>query len=473
MTEHKLQAYFASLQNEATGDELVAICQYMLAHGTSSESDILSHFRYTRGQYTPKFAAICQRLITFLVADRDGFRTRHALQFASDLADAGDVEGSIDIIRSTLRQAAQVEDLELMVGLCDILSRFHESFIPDSIDQIDIRAKHRNLSTYTHLFFQLRRVAQTMNPVASRQAIQVTLAEPVMAGPEQALTKKALFFYWQTYALIHSVRRNHQEAITCLETTLTILRDHPWIDKDPEYAIAKQMKLLAEQYRVTGQIEKYHQIRTDLDATTLNSFAAQQERIYLRFPFDIFASNCISADAVATIANCRDFLQLLRKGGHSYPATFVTENLYLCLHAAVTIKSAGLWEDVASLLSQFPKTDFRLLFYPMYRFLEVIHAIDIEDWDEAYRLAKNLRKSDATKSVQGMNEALAYLLPPVYAKLMSASASFEGMLSAGWDSARVAILGSALCEYFDLTVWYEATASGCPMIEIFKNRAAS
>lgn len=474
LPEQRLETFIASLSSEASGSVLQQLCRYYItAASPASESETYNHLGLSRGQYAPKFALLCQRLLEFLVGDRDSMKQRYLLELASDLAFAAKYEAAVDLIGSGMRKASQTEDFELLVAFCEVLDRVPDSEIPDKIDQVMIRNQHQNLATYSFLFTRLRHIAQQMNPVTSAQVITETLANPAMAGPEMALSRKALYFYWRIRFAIHTIRRENIDASRVGQyEILPLLRENPWITTDHEFELAKQTKLLGERLRAAGELDRYEAVLAEFEAMELTSLPARQQRTLLRYPAE-FAIAIEMGDSERIRNMGSSFLQLIREPGTSYPLSFVTENLYCCLYGAITTSDTTLWAESATMIFKYQRSEFRLLYYPMSRFLEVIYAIDQQDWDSAFRLAKNLRRSEAADTVQGMNEALAYLMPPTYAMMHHPKSSFDGMLEAGWEAAAKSLQGTAFCDYFDLTAWYEARAGGCTLSEILRRRTAS
>jgi hypothetical protein len=204
----------------------------------------------------------------------------------------------------------------------------------------------------------------------------------------------------------------------------------------------------------------------------LKGIRAKQERDYFNFPASIAAAIQFgnSEDAAKAIES---FLQLLEERGTSFAPTYVTENLYCCLCGAIAIRSNEAWKRVLRQLSRFGKPDFRPKFYPMFRFLEVIHAIESRDWEDALRLIRNLRSSNGLEEVQGIREVLTFLATTI-SKWSHATGNDLFRLD---NQSREQLLqitdGIDLVDYFELPIWLEAMQRDCPMMDIFHQRANS
>ena len=121
-------------------------------------------------------------------------------------------------------------------------------------------------------------------------------------------------------------------------------------------------------------------------------------------------------------------------------------------------------------LRGYQKASFRPAVFSVFRLLEILQEIEEGSYEDALRLAKNLRMAKG-ETVPGLSEGIQ-LLVAVATALSSAEGSWV-LLPEHPPVARALkqLQGQILLMYFDLESWLNAKTSGTPMMELLRVRA--
>lgn len=102
----------------------------------------------------------------------------------------------------------------------------------------------------------------------------------------------------------------------------------------------------------------------------------------------------------------------------------------------------------------------------MFRLLEIIQEIEEGAYDDAQRLAKNLRMAKPDHSVPGANAGIN-LLSAVANALCGPSPSWKTLANSSSIQRMLAELrGQIVLDYFNLEAWLEAKSEGRRMMDV-------
>ncbi len=276
--------------------------------------------------------------------------------------------------------------------------------------------------------------------------------------------------FWKVKETCYSHLREYKKAAFCQEALLTNIETHPWTCLDFEYDLAKHTSILAQLLRLSNDEAGFHHVSQRFEGLVFRSPRAEQERTFFHFPASIALAIQLGTSEEARLS-INSFLDILEAKRASFTPTYITENLYCCLYGAIALQESSLRVKVLHQFRDFGKPDFKLKFYPMFRFLEVIHMIESRELEDAFRLIKNLRKSNGLEELQGMREVLVFLSDHLLIWSRKAPNVALKLDSISFDHLERIIHGTDLVDYFDLPAWFEAMRQGCSMMEILHHRA--
>jgi hypothetical protein len=461
---------FSFLSLEPNGKKLVKLCKQLIEVEATSENELMSALKLTKGMFYHWMDVLSTVLVAFFGGKEDPTQLEATLHLATKLVSTLEYDAALDLIRAGLKSAEQIEDFNMVIRFWDATEPIIPAPKVEGMERATARKLLQNLLCYEDLLADLQEVAKMPNAIERRKAVAALQASDLLQTPATALSKRALYFYWKVKKLCHEHLREYLQAIPCEEMLLAHVVAHAWMFTDHEYHIARETSALAVLFRLSRQDERFREVSAGFEKMNFKSSRAEQERDFLRFPISI--AWALQFGKVEELKlSIEAFLTLLATQGSTFAHSYITENLYACLYGALALKDKALWVKVMYQLSHFGKPDFKPKYWPMYRFLEVIHTIEDKDWEDATRLIKNLKGSVGLDELQGMREVLLFLSGAITRLSVGKQEGKWPIEQHLRDELLKATNGLDIVDYFDLPVWLEALERECPMIEIFHHRA--
>lgn len=467
-------AYLESLACVPSGAELLDLSLVFREAVKPTDVEVMRRLDITRGQYSHRLRLIARQLAACFTRGRDSVSLMQDVEFARNLLKRAQYAPAADVIRMGIRLAEGIEEFDAAVRFWELTYQFPRPPKIDYMDEGTARSLHDNLTALSNLLYRLQSAARNRNAHRRREIAMEALGLPLLSSPKQALSRRATYFYWRCRVFAHVILLDYAQALPCQEAILSFVKENEWMFHDQEYELAKETKVLATLLRPLGMEQAYQRIYAAFLAQPLKSQRAMQERVFLRFPFSI-AMAIETGNLNAGIAEVEDFLELYAKSADFYAATFLTDNLYLCLYCSIAARRPDLRVRVSYLLSRHSKPDFPAKFFPMYRFLDIVRAIEEHELDDARRLILNYRKTSGMVEVQGMAELVQFLHEVVagWMAVEDSTGKEAALLLSEAQRTRLQSMmkGSDVNDHFDMIVWFESLEKDCPMMEIFHHRA--
>jgi hypothetical protein len=460
--------FLALLKLEADGKLLVKLSKYLRANEDIVESELPEKLTVGRNQFYRVLGVLGTALVSFLEGKSDALQLEGLFHVAKRLVCAVENEAAVDLIRIGIKAAGQVEEFHLVVRFWELVAALRTKPKIDGMDIASARKLRDNFNAYDSLLGKLEEVAQDRNNVHRKANIVSIQASDLLKAPEMALSKRATYYYWRLKALIHSLQRQYRDSIYCRENLLNLSREHPWIFHDPEYVLAKELSGFLQLLRLTND-SRYQNESLAFEGLEFRSIRAIQERDFFHFPASI-AYPIQFGRTNEAISSIKAFLVLLAKRGSSFDSTYVSENLYICLYGAIATKQHDIYVSVSYHLQGYRKPDFKPKYYTMLRFIEIVKAMEMREWEDANRFIKNLRSSNGVDDLEGMREVLSFMSKRIVD--WSQRKLEDTFKNDAWAVQELLQItnGLDLLDYFDLPAWFEAMEKGCPMMEIFHHR---
>jgi hypothetical protein len=442
----RFEGLTAQLATEPNGDVLVKMCRFLHSTISFSETDLLVHLGLSKGQYYHYLELLGSFLVQQVEGKKEAMQMEGTLQLARDLVFASEFEPAIDLIRSGIRAATQVEDFNLILQFWELV----EAIIPqpkiEGMDAKTARLLRNNLNAYDDLSAELHEAAGEYNAAQRKILIESVGQSQLLSHESQALSIRALCLFWKikSTCLIHL--RRYLDAIPALEVLLSHVSSLPWAVVDQEYVLAKETKTLIQLLQLTKQEERLRSVSEAFDQITFRNYRAEQERTFLRFPTS-FGIAIDYGDQGAAMRAYDEFQQLIDRYSERFDATFVTENLYYCAYAMLAVREIDAMSKTLKQLRKFGKPDFKPRYFTLTRFLEIIFSIENEDWEEAMRLIKNLRAGNGFLELPGLKESVTYLSKICLLRQTNQTASIANTAASEFQTLQEALKNQDFLDY--------------------------
>jgi hypothetical protein len=470
LKKKRFEGMLAQLATESNGSALVKMCRFWHSSTQYSESALLLQLDLTKGQYYHYVEVIGSFLLQQVEGKKEAMQLEGTLQMARNLVFASEFEPAIDLIKAGIREASQVEDFNLVLNFWELV----EAIIPqpkiEGMDAKTARQLRNNLNAYDDLLADFQEAAGEYDAAKRKDLIESIFQSPRLVIESQALSKRALYLFLKikSSCLIHL--RQYHLGIPILEHLLGHVSFFPWTVVDQEYITAKETKTLIQLLQLTKQFERLRSKIDSFNDVSFRNYRAEQERTFLRFPTS-FGMAIDVGDQEAVLRAYHEFQQLIDSYAERFDAPFVTENLYYCAYAMLTVREIDAMGKVLKLLRAYGKPNFKPRYFTLTRFLEILFFIEIEDWEEALRLIKNLRAGNGFLELPGLKEAITFLARVCLMSQSNQADEIINSVTIDFKSLKEALMGQDFLDYFDFLVWIEARELGGSMIEILKHRA--
>lgn len=463
LEQTELRVFLASLEPRTNGAILRDISILLLSISEVNEREVSQTLGLAKGQYYKRINELGNLLLAF---DPDGFGHREgerAYRMALRLLMGGSFEAAIEVLELGLEFAATYEEFDLEVRLAEL-----SAMLPAGMQVPDLQATsylelRENLNQYQRLSMEVEALGKLPDASLKRTTALAFLQRETLQDPTSALSRKARFYFLKSRSACNGHLRNYSAAIEDVEEAVELLKAHRQLFPNFEYLISREYTVLQLLLQASKQPDRGANARKAVEALRLTSKRARIELEYSNFP-TAFAIAIDRGDFGMAVQAVSEFQHFVQDTGPSVQGSYFTTNLYWCLSIGLLTREEAIWIWAFRSISAYSKTEFRPRYYPLYRFLEVIRAIDILEWEEAIRLSKNLRISSTTEEVTGLREVLNILSRVITRWQASSSKAQPTLTPSERESLEEVLSGSDLPDFFDLLRWFESREAGRPVL---------
>lgn len=458
----------AQLSTTGNADLLISICNFLHEAPTAGEVEVVAACNLSAGTYQYWMNALGEQLIAFVGGREPAALQGRAYEVARFLINNLEADAATDILRTAIREATAVEDFGQVIRLWELASHIQPSPALDVMPEREARKLQRNLAAFEDLLADFQEARQIQNVPERQQVMKGMLENGLLDSEERALSKRALKVYLKLIASLRMYLKEWERALVHQKRLVILLESEASISPLRETELVHEFITLMGVLLILRRQAECQEIEEKFGKLELRTPKAEHERISHLLPTRLSAA-IQNGDETQTISCIESLLEFLDQ--HTITDTFfVTGCLYRCLYGAISANHDKIRTRVLRLLSQHAKADFRPQYFAMYRFLEILHALDERDWDLALQRLKNPRRRAVMEQVAGMRELLHFLTMLV--SIWEKTPEKEFHLDADATATLLALTSSSeVLEYFDLLVWLEAKSSGRSMLQIFQNRA--
>lgn len=468
----RLDSFLDMVGKESSGKKLRKICQFV--HGTAelTETEIMRTFKLTRGQYMHWMERLAAALIKFISKDGRVARLGQLCDFLRALITAMDDEAAEELLRIAMQEAIAMEDFEFVVRFWQIAAEMDPAPVLGGLSEEDAAVLKENLNAFVRLSGIYQRLRKIPNLVERRQAMKELVQHPLLSSPLSAKSKRSTYYYLKLRSSMLVHLRDHAAALELQKELVSHLESYPWISEIEGLELVRALGNCANSHYLIGDIEQYHAIVKRMNLLSFSNPKAVTEKIRFLYPYRISIS-MESGSTDALLSSIAGFIEILETRESLFGKQFITQNLYTCLCGAIVLKNRQLWIKLNRKMATYRKADFLPQYYIMYRILEVVHAIEEGDWEDAQRFIANRTKRMEEEIIPKAGEVLRWL---GYLVSLMEPLSVRGQISLPAQLKQLLgslVRGSIFSDYFDLEAWVESKERGCSMMEIFHERASS
>jgi hypothetical protein len=465
---HKEQEEFLTLiANAPEGPHLVKISKFLIKNKGYSENEAMGTLKLTKWQKNHLMEHLGAQLTSFL--GNRGHEANLALTFqlAHRLVFNNQFDAATAVIRPAFKLATEIEHYQTVISLWDLVAAIEPR---PEIDAMTRGQAVRHLADIAELeslalSLQESRVEPTF--AAKTIAVQKIMEAAHQRASVRDLAPKAKFLFLKLLSSCHLHLQEYNEAIGIQDALLQHLLVHPWVSLEHDYTIAKETRILSQFQWLAGKAELSRRTGEALWAMSLGNLRAEHEKVYQQFPFTIGICLQIGERKEGQEAVQR-FMNMLETKGYDFTPTFVSENLYYCTYFYLATRQFDAAVKLLSKMRKFGKPDFKPGLHSMAKFLEVILAIDIADWEDAARLIKNLKGSKILLELPGYKQAVHFLGNAINQWSLSSMVNVTSSLKQQEVSLRKELTGLDFLNYFELFTWLESKNNKFDMLDLFR-----
>jgi hypothetical protein len=451
-------------------NRLAGIATWLRDQTVYQDSNLTGHFTLTRHLKDKALSKLSTHLITFLRRDIHDVNLDVTTRLVRSLMDRREYEAAADLIRLALPQAMETEEFAIIVDLWKLGQNLPlRPFTIHCISLKEAELMEENELAYKALIRALEKIIDETDEASKTRKLEEIRDHERLSAPQKAISRRAAYWFWKAKALCFTLLQNPEKAIGPQREVVNLITNHPWITKDGEYGLLREIQLLYAALLDANQLVEARNLIHALNQMQFTTPRALVEIIYMQYPFLVLISMQLGEFEVG-VGAINKFLALMEQPELYYPAHFVTHNLYVCLYFCLVIQNTETAYRFINHLRKYTKKQFEHPYLAFTKLLEIIYHIEVKEWPEALQQIKNL-KSWNLSDIPKLHEILLFLDRSVKRIYNKIEPSEEDLSFPAPDSLKAELENDEVLRYFDFLSWLEAKNIGCEMIDVFQVRA--
>lgn len=473
LSAKEFEEYLVWVQKESKNHKFASFCSF-LRENEYTEEDALRIFHAAKTKKHGLLIDLGNCLIRYIGESSQNFHIESMLEVAKRLALAMENEAAMAVLRPMAQAAAEIERYDLLVRVWKILKIMGFDPDPDAIGFAlpKLSEIHHQIKTNAKLEMHLQAAieAKTIDIPAKRVQTLIDLRKAALEEfGEGSLGQRGQYTFLKIHARIDSLLMEPTDWHLSQEAVVAQIKSHPWVCEDYEFELAQAERNLLLYYWQAGQIQKYNEGSPIFIASQFKSKRATFEKYYFQFPF-LFAVAIETGDSIAGISAYRRFLEIIASEDQ-LPARFVTLNLYWASFFNLANKQISESAKCLIQLSKYAKPDFIPHILLLTNILEIVVAIETQEYEDATRLLKNLQRSTRKAALPSSKAALNFLKAQIRLEREILADKEMEVLKNEIQNLGEQLKGHTIMNFFDLGIWNESKQNNRPMLELFKQRA--
>lgn len=465
----RLDGFLAHLKQHSNGHSLAAVAAFL--HGSSNPTDleVMQRFGLSKGQYFHWLEAIGDQSVEFIAGKGPSALKGRTYDIARTLIDDGENDAATDFIRLAIKEAASFEDFDTVLRFWQLAASIQPRPVIDAMSEGEAKTLRKNLIAYEELMDDFQAARKIVNAEHRFSVIRQLLASELLCSESMPLSARARYFFLKLNTA-HLLIRDFQQGFAHQSRLVSFLESNSSVIPSHEWELVRELCILAWICGVLKLEDVYQETIDRIFGLNLKTAKAEKERASFVFPTRI-GKGVRDGNQQLVYETVESFLGLF-DSSKSLDSRTATTCLYWCLYGAIASKDLGLRRKVIRHLSQFSKADFDSQFYSMYRFLEVIVALEDSDFEQALRYLKNRLRRQSIEEISGMKGVLSFLVHLV-SRWEADPRSRRQMKPEVIETVVSLTTSSMVLDYFDLAVWLDSQRMGCSMLEAIQHQAAN
>ncbi|MFN8393220.1 MAG: hypothetical protein U0176_00955 [Bacteroidia bacterium] len=411
-----------------------------------------------------------EQLVAFIGEGRPEVLLQQILVAAPVLIEKSLDKQAVELIEWGLELAEQSESYQVVQDFWRMAEMFPEPrprFRGMTYDHA--LACNANLVAYRQIEVQLRKTPTIEDPEERSKALEAIESSPLLESPGMALGYESRLLYWRIKAASKYLLRKHGEAIVPQRNLVDTLSEKAPDSMDHARRWIKEAGTLA---MLVGLVHDFSACKATWKEISnfppINSIIRREKSKQL-FP-SMITVGIDNGDTSFAKEACELALAQLAQNPEDFSIGHQTEIYFYCACYFFAVSKPQESSKMLLRLRGYQKASFRPAVFSVFRLLEILQEIEEGSYEDALRLAKNLRMAKG-ETVPGLSEGIQ-LLVAVATALSSAEGSWV-LLPEHPPVARALkqLQGQILLMYFDLESWLNAKTSGTPMMELLRVRA--
>jgi hypothetical protein len=454
------------------GAELTDICNYLLENATYSSRALMLALGLSKHAKNKAFELL-EGLLLFHQGNNDGEQTLKAtVALAQNLVMGRHYESAIELIENTIKDAEAVENYEVIIDMWLVYDEVSDKRPVVGMDLSLATTMLDNLADYQRLMRRYQIASRETDTKVMHADLRSICQDPILASFEWPRSKRALYLFLKVKSACLIRLMDQVTAIPLQEALVQLVQACSWVCLNPEYVLVKESVVLAVLYLKTDQTLKYEAIKREIEMLPASSMRAKEEKLFHEFPWLITVSIDKGDVAAGSIA-CQKLLMMIAGQDARLTPRFIVENLFCCTYFLIACGNHTAAANALIHTRTIPKADFPPNYFALIKLLEIILAIELQDWADARRQIKNLSATKQAEDLMGYKGLLLFLDRGARNAIESSLAAPSGILVSSDKKLDAALQGQLLGHYFDVHLWLQARRESRPMIELFHHRALS
>jgi hypothetical protein len=472
LDEKSRRKFLASRSANKDGEQLSQLFRLLAKQAQYSEAELLGGTGQTKRVKNLQIEQLGQELVAFLGEGKPDVLVHQIIATAPYVIEHRLERQAIELVEWGISVAESSENYHAVQALWRLAELFPEPrphFRGMTYEHA--LACAGNLVTYRQLEVRLRQTPSIPDLEERNAVLQEIESSPLLESPGMALSYEARLLYWHIKAICKYLTKNHEGAIAPQTNLVAALAERSESDLDLGRRWIRECSTLAVLYGTVGNFNAAKQLWDEIWDFPTSQFILECEKTKQIYPTKI-AAGIDFGDAAFADKTAREVQRLINDRPELFPPGLLCKALYYCASFYLAVSRVDEASRTVAKLRIIPRMSFPPVIYSMTKLLEITLEIEQGNYDDAIRLIKNLRMSKHDRTLAGISEAINLLSgaasfladPQNNTKKLTNNVSLRQQLSE--------IKGQPVLDFFDFSLWVEAHARGCLMMDMIQLQTA-
>lgn len=470
MSKREFVLFKQVVLEKSKSDQSTKFCDYLVKNPSINETALLRYAGLTKRNKYHALEQISALLVEFLNCNKGSSKEKGFQLIAKELIQALEHRAAIPFIEEAFRLAEEKESFGDLLELNELRNSFPKDISISGRTTKWVVTQLELVAEFERLFESLSTIRQKVSTQERKKLLLEVRRRAFHLYRNKSLGKKAFLEFLKLQAKLEVIDGDLTDAVKAQEALIAHIDNSKKIGVDPEYLLAKELKILSYLYWQAGRIGEFHSASKRLWAHKFQSKKAEFEKIYQQFPFLINIAIEKGDENAGKIA-CSRFFDIESLYKKDLPDNFAIQSLYAVAYFHIAIGDGQTASKAIFRLARFSKSAFLPVYFLSMSLLEIISAINENEIGDAIRLIRNVGNTKFSKKFPALPKVLKLLKESAkVAENKGTRQDWEAVYAQFFSSGQIDKL--ELSKYFDFGTWVSSKIRGCQMIEIFDQMTA-